>query len=110
METLIKKIKPDNIILNQETMQGSKNYTDKVIKFAFTLSGFSSKAYNFVRETFGDDLPCVKTIQWYLNKLNVHPWFRNGPFDVIEKRIDELGDKNEKLYLAVLVDDVSIRD
>ena len=57
-------------------------------------SGYSSKAYNYVRETFGDALPCVKTIQRHLNKLNVQLGFRNGPFEVIAKRVEELGEKN----------------
>ena len=54
-------------------MQGwNKSYTDEVVKFAFTLSGYSSKAYNYVRKTFWDALPCVKTINLDKNTFSRH--------------------------------------
>ena len=115
LETIVKKMKPNNIEIKQ-TVNTDPNffeesgrpvkYDENVMKFALTLRGYSTKAYNFVRETFDDALPSNTTLNRHLSKLNSGPGFKNGPFDVIRRRFETMG----FLPLSVSVDDISIRE
>ena len=87
-------------------------YSADIMKFSITLQGYSNKGYNFVRNTFANCLPHPRTLFNHLSKLDVEPGIRNSPFWLIKNKVDDLKEKsiNNKLYLSLAVDDISIRN
>ena len=90
-----------------ESKQRNFSYSADIMKWAITLQGYSSKGYNFVRDTFAKCIPSKKTISRHLSKLDANPGIRNSPFWLIRQKVEE--NKN-KLFLSVAVDDISIRN
>ena len=88
--------------------QSKKNYDSTIRRFALTLHFYSPKAYKFVRQTFGDNLPHEKTLHRWCCKLDAEPGFTEQAFHFIEKRIKTEKQKMKDLVFSVSFDEMKI--
>lgn len=93
-----------------ESGRPEKTYDEDVRSFCLTLRFYSPRAYDFVRSTFGNNLPSNSTIRnWYAG-INSSPGFDTDAFDFLEKKATEFKFKNNKNLLCSLVlDGMAIR-
>ena len=95
--------------LSEEKSTRNSKYSDDIIKFAMTLQGYSTKAYNFVRETFDKCLPGKSTIYRYLSKLDVKEGFQESTLYLLKEKSNCYREKNVNLFVSLSIDDISIR-
>ena len=95
--------------LSEEKSTKNSKYSDDIIKFAMTLQGYSTKAYNFVRETFDKCLPGKSTIYRYLSKLDVKEGFQESTLYLLKEKSNCYREKNVNLFVSLSIDDISIR-
>ncbi len=58
--------------------------------FALTLQFYSTKAYEYVRETFCLALPHVRTLQDWYTSINGNPGFTQEAFDMLREKVSVL--------------------
>jgi hypothetical protein len=134
LSDVIKAIKEKNIvspsvseILEQESLkvpaqlfqrildsQGKKRcaeklYTKELRAFAITLNFYSSRAYNYVRETFDLCLPCERTIRRWYAAVDAEPGFTAEAFSTLEKKVEEEKLLQREVLVSLTFDEVSIR-
>ncbi|XP_055307587.1 uncharacterized protein LOC129571756, partial [Sitodiplosis mosellana] len=100
IKSLVHKVKPRD------------KYPETIRKFSFTMHYHSPRAYEFLRETFGNHLPHSGTIRsWYVNSdLNTAPNVINEHcLNVLRKKVMDKAERGEKLICGILFDEVSIR-
>ena len=86
----------------------TQKYSSDIMRFALTLSGYSYKAYSYVRDVFDNSLPCKNTLINYLNKIDARPGFQQSSLFVIRDRTIDFQDKDKHLFVSLSVDDISI--
>lgn len=87
-------------------------YPEKVRQFCLSMNYKSPRAYEFLRETFNNNLPHPVTIRsWYANSdLHTEPNTINDKcLDVLKAMVDEKAENGEKLICSVMFDEMSIR-
>ena len=77
--------------LMQRMLNGTNNkgkaYCDELNAFAMTLQFYSTKAYNFVRETFNLALPHPRCIRSWYSGINGAPGFTKCAFDALAAQV-----------------------
>ena len=94
----------------KSTKHRTKAYSHELMKFAITMQGYSTRSYNFMRETFHDALPCFRTLNRHLAKLDAKPGYSRSALSLIKGKVEELEISNKKLFLSLAIDDISIRE
>lgn len=87
--------------------RSEKSYDEDVRAFGLTLHFYSPRAYNYVRDKFNNNLPCISTIRNWYSSLNASPGFTTESFDVLRKRANE--NVSSKLYCNLMCDEMAIR-
>ncbi|KAB0795036.1 hypothetical protein PPYR_11875 [Photinus pyralis] len=86
-----------------------EKYPEKLRSFACTLQFYSSKAYEYVRQTFALGMPSQSTIRkWYAN-VNCFPGYCTPAFDALKCKVDEATINNKKLICGLMLDEMSLR-
>ena len=93
--------------LESENNNRNNKYNSDII--AMTLSGYSSKAYNFARDVFDKSLPCIKTIANYLKKIDAKPGFQMSSLFLLKDKAEMFDEERKHLLVCLSVDDISIR-
>lgn len=77
--------------------------------FALTLQFYSTKAYNYVRETFECALPHPSTITKWYSSINGEPGFTGEAMNAIRAKANEAKTNNKQLLCNLVVDEMAIR-
>lgn len=88
-----------------------EKYSETVRKFALTLRFYSPRAYDYVREKFDRSLPHPVTIKkWYQQStVLASSGLCNRTIELLKEKAKEMDMKGEKLYCAVIHDEMNIR-
>ncbi|VEN64055.1 unnamed protein product [Callosobruchus maculatus] len=92
-----------NRILQRRT---TKKFPPALRKFALTLNFYSRKAYNYVRSTFNNVLPHVKTISKWYATIESSPGFMKEAFNALKNIASQ---QNYKICCNLVFDEMSIR-
>lgn len=93
-------------------VKGGAKYSAKARKFCLTLHYYSPRAYEFVRETFNNNLPHTKTIQnWYANSdLCGEPGIHNDHMAKLKEITTSFRDKQgSEMCCSLVFDEMNIR-
>lgn len=83
-----------------------KKYPKELKAFAMTLQFFSSKAYLYVRRSFGLNLPHPSQIRHWYTKVPTEPGFTDVSFNAIRSQV---GTSSTPLFLALMMDEMAIK-
>ncbi|CAL4131383.1 unnamed protein product, partial [Meganyctiphanes norvegica] len=86
-----------------------RKYPDILIAFALTLQFYSTKAYEYVRNTFELSLPCQSEIRRRYAKIPADPGFTEPAFVELRKKVEEAEKANKKVVCALMLDEMAIR-
>lgn len=85
-------------------------YSPALRMFALALQFYSTKAYNYVRETFECSLPHPSTITKWYSSINGEPGFTGKAMNAIRAKANEAKTNNEQLLCNLVVDEMAIRE
>ncbi|CAF2140627.1 unnamed protein product, partial [Rotaria magnacalcarata] len=77
--------------------------------FALTLHFYSSKAYNYVRNTFNSALSHPTTLRKWYQSVNGKPGFTMEAVSALRSKVTDAAGVNKKIYCSLLMDEISIR-
>ncbi len=86
-----------------------ESFPEELKAFAITLQFYSTKAYEYVRKTFLKALPHVSTIRSWYSSMDGSPGLSDPALQLIRQRVEEEYHKDNKVILAIMVDDMSIK-
>ena len=88
-DLLNKKFSGPTLDIFTRLMKGKKvrKYSENVKSFALTLHFYSTKAYNFIRNTFKLSLPHPKSITAWYSKIPADPGFTEPAFKALELKV-----------------------
>lgn len=98
-------------VLHSGISKGEK-YPENVRHFCFSLMYYSPKAYEVIRRTFSNHLPCVSTIRnWYYNSdIVAEPGLQEARLNVLKKIAHDYKEKNgSQLVCSLVFDEMNIR-
>ena len=87
----------------------NKPYSRQIMIFCLTLSGYSAKAYNFLREVTKKCLPSPWTLRKYRMRIDGSPGYSLQALNMVRRKVSELKDKSKNLYVSLSCDDMAIR-
>lgn len=104
-------------LLKKTSSEGDKSfsklsrekYSPALRMFALTLQFYSTKAYNYVRETFDFTLPHPSTITKWYSSINGEPGFTGEAMNAIRAKASEAQMNNKELLCNLVVDEMAIR-
>ena len=77
--------------------------------FALTLQFYSTKAYNYVRETFGLGLPHICTIRRWYSSVDGNAGFSSDAFRSLELKVADARSNGGDVLCALMIDEMAIR-
>lgn len=87
-----------------------EKFSPELRSFAMTLHFYSSKAYNYVRDTFEMALPAPGTISSWFSKLDCSPGYCSLSIQSLKIRADEYRKKhNRQLLCSLLLDEMALK-
>lgn len=87
-----------------------KSYPEEMRKFALTLNFLSSRAYEYVRDTFNDALPHRSTLSKWYSHINGEPGICEEALEGIKYIISQAKSQGKRRPIAALMfDEMSIR-
>jgi len=94
-----------------ERIAGQKTgtYPEELKSFAMTLQFYSSKAYEFVRETFDMALPHPSQIRLWYSTIDGDPGFTKAAFAALEAKARENRETGQETICSVMLDEMAIR-
>ena len=84
-------------------------YPEELKAFAMTLQFYSSKAYNYVRETFDLALPHPRQIRSWYKGVDGDPGFTRPAFSALEARAKDNKAKGKETICAIMLDEMAIK-
>jgi len=98
------------LLKNTETQKVSREkYSSEMKAFSVTLQFYSSKAYNFVRETFGLCLPHENVVRSWYSSMNAEPGFTEQSFQTLKLKVEEEQSKTKEVFVYITFDEMAIR-
>lgn len=86
-----------------------QKYSPELRSFALTLSFYSMKAYNYVREKFNKTLPHPRTISKWYQSVEAAPGFIKESLNILRSKVQEEDKRNQKVICSLQMDEMSIR-
>ncbi len=86
-----------------------KRYSKDLKSFALTLQFYSSKAYNFVRDTFDQCLPHENVVRRWYSKVDADTGFSVDALKTLDQKVKEEMEKGKQVIVNLVFDEVSIR-
>lgn len=93
-------------------VKSGEKYPTKVRHFCLGLVTYSTRAYEFVRKTFNNHLPAVRTIQaWFSNSdIRGEPGIQEDTMERLQKIATEFREKNGRdLLCSLIFDEMHLR-
>ena len=87
----------------------TRSYHPALKAFARTLQFYSTKAYNYVRETFGLGLPHVGAIKKWYNAIDGSAGFRREAFGPLGKKVSDARSSGDEVLCALMINEMAIR-
>nr|XP_012219221.1 PREDICTED: uncharacterized protein LOC105670330 [Linepithema humile] len=87
----------------------TKKYSTTLRAFALTLHFYSPRAYAFVREEFGLNLPHPSTLRSWYNEVKDDPGFTDESFSALKMKVNEYSSIGKSLYCSLMLDDMHIK-
>ena len=84
-------------------------YHPAIKAFALTLQFYSSKAYEYVRETFGLSLPHLNTIRRWYSSVDGRAGFSREVFFSLEQKVEQARREGKKILCALMLDEMAIK-
>lgn len=84
--------------------EGKKIYTDEIRKFALTLHYYSPKGYEYVRKSFSNILPHVRTLRRWYTVVDGNPGFTQESLNSIK-----IKSQQGPVYCNLTVDEMCIK-
>lgn len=84
-------------------------YPEELKAFAMTLQFYSSKAYNYVRESFGLAFPHPRQIGSWYKGVDGDPGFTRPAFAALEARATDNQAKGKETICAIMLDEMAIK-
>ncbi|CAH2016537.1 unnamed protein product [Acanthoscelides obtectus] len=85
-----------------------QKYDPSIRCFALTLSFYSPKAYQFVRNTFNKSLPHPSTISKWYQSIDGSPGFTSEALNAL--KVKKLASKNQNILCNLVLHEMSIRE
>eukprot|EP00111_Clytia_hemisphaerica_P009768 TCONS_00028644-protein len=95
------------LMRTKNTSQKGSAYPPELKSFALTLQFYSTKAYNFVRDTFNKALPHRETIRMWYSSVSADVGFTESSFRAINHKVRSTNDK--PVIVALMFDEMSIK-
>ena len=86
-----------------------KKYAADIVAFALTLQFYSSKAYDYVRDTFKLALPSQQDLRRRYSKIIAEPGFTEPAFVELEKKVEDAKSEGKKVICSLMLDEMSIK-
>ncbi len=86
-----------------------ESYPDDLRSFAVTLSFYSAKAYNYVREKFQLALPPPSIIRKWYSPIDGSPGFTEQAFSSLRTKVMEEKANGRKVFGALMLDEMAIK-
>lgn len=74
-----------------------------------TLNFYSNRAYEYVRQKFGKHLPSQSTLRNWYRSIDGYPGVLTESLDVIKGRCEAAKKSNKTIFLALMLDEMSIK-
>ncbi|CAH1994072.1 unnamed protein product [Acanthoscelides obtectus] len=87
----------------------SQKYDPSIRTFALTLSFYSPRAYNFVRNTFNKSLPHLSTISKWYRSVDGSPGFTQEALQALKIKHEFALSQGKAVYCNLVLDEMSIR-
>lgn len=89
----------------------SKQYSPDIRLFCLTHHYYSPKAYQYLRETFDNNIPAPRTLRCWNSSIDGSPGFTDSAFDALEQMVKEysVNGNVEKIKGALKFDEMAIR-
>lgn len=101
---------PSQLIQRLLNKRGTTETFHPALKaFAMTLQFYSTRAYNFVRETFGLGLPHTSTIRRWYRSMDGSAGFNKHVLMSLEKKAVESREQGCEVLCALMLDEMSIK-
>lgn len=87
----------------------TQKYTPCLRSFALTLSFYSPRAYNFVRNSFNHSLPHLSTISKWYQAIDGTPGFTHESIIALKLKRQEAMSQGRDIFCNLILDEMSIR-
>lgn len=87
----------------------NKPHSRQIMIFGMTLVGYSTKAYNFLRDSANKCLPSLQTLKNYRKRVDGSPGFSTTAMNMLKRKVTEMHSDSKQLFVSVSCDDMSIR-
>ena len=94
----MKRTKKNN---EQKGHPENTKYPEELHSFAMTLSYYSSKGYEFIREQFSDALPSQRTIRNWYSRVPAEPGFTEPAFTALKAAVEDAKMNNKEVLLIL---------
>ncbi|GFO31127.1 THAP domain containing 9 [Plakobranchus ocellatus] len=95
-------------ILFEQSSQDEKENRCTCRAFAITLQFYSTKAYNFVRDTFGLGLPAVSTLRGWYRSVDGNVGFNASVMQSLENKVKEVRKQGNEVLCSLMLDEMAI--
>ena len=89
--------------------QSQTEYHPTLKVLALTLQFYSTKAYEYVRKTFGLGLPSVSTIRRWLRSVDGSAGFNEEALLSLERKVNEAKFNGKEVLCSLMIDEMSIK-
>ena len=86
-----------------------KKYSDELIAFALTLQFYSTKAYEYVRDTFHLALPSQSNIRRRYSKIPADPGFTEPAFAELKQKVEDAKNVGKQVICSLMLDEMAIK-
>lgn len=92
-------------------IKGGGSYPPSVRAFCISLHSINPRAYNFVREKFGRNIPHPETIrQWFRNSnIDASSGILHHSMDALERKAEQMNENGKQLVVALIMDEMAIK-
>lgn len=96
-------------IKNNSGKLTKEQYPPCLRMFALTLQFYSTKAYEYVRETFALALPHQSTLRTWYSAINGEPGFTQEAFEALKRKVEEANTSQKQVVCSLMIDEMAIR-
>ena len=96
-------------LVSQKAKKNPGAYPPELRAFAMTLKFYSTKAYNYVRDSFDLGLPHVSVIRRWCNSVNGDPGFTQDALTAMKAKVLAAKRDGQEVVCSLMLDEMSIR-
>lgn len=97
------------MLKTKKNKQNNDKYDPSLRSFALTLQFYSTKAYNYVRDTLGFSLPHLSTVRRWYGGVDGSPGFTKDVFESLKKKAEIAKGEGKEILCSLMMDEMSIK-